>query len=169
MHTAQLMPLPLTASCFSKIQMVLPFWHRLTRVVLDKGPLNGCVCKRSHETARHRVLEAVRRQPALGEVDEERPTELAHPAGVAGVVDEHDLGGAEQVPDPGGQVERRDARQGVVAGGRAALLAQSREQTMNCPADAQTAWMDNIENDRGRPGWTTSRTTEDRDRAVNRP
>ena len=22
----------------------LPFWHRLTRVVLDKGPLNGCVC-----------------------------------------------------------------------------------------------------------------------------
>jgi len=24
-HMAQLMPLPLTASCFSKIQMVLPF------------------------------------------------------------------------------------------------------------------------------------------------
>ena len=42
---AQLMPLPLTVSCFSKIQigMVLPFWHRLTRVVLEKGPLNGCV------------------------------------------------------------------------------------------------------------------------------
>ena len=43
LHTAQLMPLPLTASCFSKIQMVLPFWYRLTRVVLDKGPLNGYV------------------------------------------------------------------------------------------------------------------------------
>ena len=22
----------------------LPFWYRLTRVVVDKGPLNGCVC-----------------------------------------------------------------------------------------------------------------------------
>jgi len=41
---AQLMPLPLTVSCFSKIQIGLPFWYRLTRVVLDKGPLNGCVC-----------------------------------------------------------------------------------------------------------------------------
>ena len=35
MHTAQLMPLPLTVSCFR---------YRLTRVVLEKGPLNGCVC-----------------------------------------------------------------------------------------------------------------------------
>jgi len=43
LHTAQLMPLPFTASCFSKIQMVLPFWYRLTRVVPDKGPLNGCM------------------------------------------------------------------------------------------------------------------------------
>jgi len=23
---------------------LLPFWYRLTRVVLDKGPLKGCVC-----------------------------------------------------------------------------------------------------------------------------
>jgi len=23
---------------------LVPFWDRLTRVVLDKGPLNGCVC-----------------------------------------------------------------------------------------------------------------------------
>ena len=45
---AQLMPLPLTVSCFSKIQIgftflvrELSFW--LTRVVPDKGPLNGCV------------------------------------------------------------------------------------------------------------------------------
>ena len=44
LHVAQLMPLPLTVSCFSKIQIGLPFWYRLTRVVLDKGPLNGCVC-----------------------------------------------------------------------------------------------------------------------------
>jgi len=44
LSTAQLMPLPLTVSCFSKIQLVLPFWYRLTAVVPDKGPLNGCVC-----------------------------------------------------------------------------------------------------------------------------
>ena len=37
------MPLPLTVSCFSKIQMVLPFWYRFTRVVPDKGPLNVCI------------------------------------------------------------------------------------------------------------------------------
>jgi len=24
--------------------LVLPFWYRLNRVVLEKGPLNGCVC-----------------------------------------------------------------------------------------------------------------------------
>jgi len=42
LHTAQLMPLPVTASCFSKIRMVLPFWYRLTWVVPEKGPLNGC-------------------------------------------------------------------------------------------------------------------------------
>ena len=27
-----------------KSRLVLPFWYCLTRVVLDKGPLNGCVC-----------------------------------------------------------------------------------------------------------------------------
>jgi len=44
LHMAQLMPLPLTGSCFSKSRLVLPFWYRLNRVVLEKGPLNGCVC-----------------------------------------------------------------------------------------------------------------------------
>jgi len=43
LHTAQLMPLPLTASCFSKIQMVFPFWYRLTQVVPERRPLNVCV------------------------------------------------------------------------------------------------------------------------------
>jgi len=41
LHMAQLMPLPLTVSCFSKIQIGLPFWYQLTWVVLDKGQLNG--------------------------------------------------------------------------------------------------------------------------------
>ena len=27
-----------------KSRLVLPFWYWPTRVVLDKGPLNGCVC-----------------------------------------------------------------------------------------------------------------------------
>ena len=44
LHMAQLMPLLLTVSCFSKIQIGLLFWYLLTRVVPEKGPLNGCVC-----------------------------------------------------------------------------------------------------------------------------
>ena len=44
LHMAQLMPLPLTVSCFSKIQIGLPFWYWLTWVVPEKGPLNWCVC-----------------------------------------------------------------------------------------------------------------------------
>ena len=45
LHMAQLMPLPLTVSCFSKIQIgLIPFWYQLTWVVPDKGPLNRCVC-----------------------------------------------------------------------------------------------------------------------------
>jgi len=39
LHMAQLMPLPLTVS-----RLVIPFWYRLTWVVTDKGPLNGCMC-----------------------------------------------------------------------------------------------------------------------------
>ena len=44
LHMAQRMPLPLIVSSFSKIQIGLPFWYRLTRVVPEKGPLNVCVC-----------------------------------------------------------------------------------------------------------------------------
>jgi len=45
LHMAQLMPLPLRVSLASvKSRLVLPFWYWLTRVVPDKGPLNGCVC-----------------------------------------------------------------------------------------------------------------------------
>ena len=43
-HMAQLMPLPLTVSSSVKSRLVQPFWYRLTWVVLEKGPLNGCVC-----------------------------------------------------------------------------------------------------------------------------
>jgi len=45
LHMAQLMPLPLTFSCYSKIQIgFLPFWYWLNWVVPDKGPLNVRVC-----------------------------------------------------------------------------------------------------------------------------
>jgi len=42
LHVAQLMTLPLTVSCFSKIQIGLPFWYQLTQAVPAKGPLNEC-------------------------------------------------------------------------------------------------------------------------------
>ena len=42
LHMAQLMPLPLTVSCFSKIQIGFAFLVP-AHLVLDKGPLNGCV------------------------------------------------------------------------------------------------------------------------------
>ena len=63
LHMAQLMPLPLTVSCFSKIQTGFTFlvpahpgnprkravkrvcvWYQPTQVVLKKRPLNVCVC-----------------------------------------------------------------------------------------------------------------------------
>jgi len=48
LHMAQLMPLPLTISCSSKSRLVLPFWCRLARVVLDKIQEDSktvvCVC-----------------------------------------------------------------------------------------------------------------------------
>jgi len=47
LHMAQLMPLPLTISCSSKSRLVLPFWCRLTQVILDKIQVGrktvGCV------------------------------------------------------------------------------------------------------------------------------
>ena len=40
----QLMPLPPHHLCFSKIQNRLSFWYRPTQIVLEKRPLNDCVC-----------------------------------------------------------------------------------------------------------------------------
>jgi len=45
LHMVHLMPLPspnLIISCSLKSRLVLPFWYRLTQVVLEKRPLNGC-------------------------------------------------------------------------------------------------------------------------------
>jgi len=43
LHMAQLMPLPLTVSCFSKIQIGFTFLVPAHPVVPEKGPLNVCV------------------------------------------------------------------------------------------------------------------------------
>ena len=46
LHMAQLMPLPLTVFCFSKIQIGFTFLvpAHPGRLVPDEGSLNGCVC-----------------------------------------------------------------------------------------------------------------------------
>jgi len=44
LNMAQLMPCHSLSLASVKSRLVLPFWYRLSRVVLDKGPLNGCVC-----------------------------------------------------------------------------------------------------------------------------
>jgi len=44
MHMTQLMPLPLTVSCFSKIQIGFTFLVPAHLGGPGKGPLNGCVC-----------------------------------------------------------------------------------------------------------------------------
>ena len=44
LHMAQLIPLPLTVSCFSKIQIGFTFLVPANPGSPGKGPLNGCVC-----------------------------------------------------------------------------------------------------------------------------
>ena len=44
LHMAQLMPLPLTVSCFSKIQVGFTFLVPAHQGSPGKGPLDGCVC-----------------------------------------------------------------------------------------------------------------------------
>jgi len=45
LHMAQLMPLPLTVSCSSKIQIGFTFLVPAYQGFLEKRPLNGCSCK----------------------------------------------------------------------------------------------------------------------------
>jgi len=51
LHTVQLMPLPLTVSCFSKMQIGLPFWYQLTRVVPEKVKRVSNKCIAVHKVA----------------------------------------------------------------------------------------------------------------------
>ena len=63
MHIAQLMPLPITVSCLSKIQIDCIFLFRLTRVVLDIGSyvkrVRVCVCVCVFELTWYGCLETV--------------------------------------------------------------------------------------------------------------
>ena len=54
LHMAQLMPLPLTVSCYSKIQIGFTFLVLAHLGSPGKGPLNGCVCVYGRGTAAHR-------------------------------------------------------------------------------------------------------------------
>ena len=42
-----------------KSRFVLPFWYRLTQVVLDKGPLNGCVCVCGWHKSMHQLFRVI--------------------------------------------------------------------------------------------------------------
>ena len=44
LHMVWLMPLQPHHLCFSKIQSGLSFWYQHTQVVLEKRPLNDCLC-----------------------------------------------------------------------------------------------------------------------------
>jgi len=48
LHMAQCMPLPLTISCFSKIQIGFTFLALTHLSCPGKGPLNGCCCCCNH-------------------------------------------------------------------------------------------------------------------------
>jgi len=55
LHVAQLMTLPLTVSCFSKIQIGFTFLVLANPGSPDKGPLNRCVCV-CHISISHHTL-----------------------------------------------------------------------------------------------------------------
>ena len=44
LHMVQLIHCHSLSLASVKSRLVLPFWYRLTRLVPEKGPLNGCVC-----------------------------------------------------------------------------------------------------------------------------
>jgi len=67
LHMAQLMPLPLTVSCSSKIQIGFTFLVLADPVVPDRGPLNVCMCMCNYK-----------RSSFLSFADETNYTELSY-------------------------------------------------------------------------------------------
>ena len=71
LHMVQLMPLPLTVSCFSKVQIRFTFLVPAHPRSPDKGSLNGCVCMCVH----NRVKTRTALQDLLDSRQTERQTE----------------------------------------------------------------------------------------------
>ena len=65
MYPAQLMPLPLTVSCFSKIQIDFTFLVPAHPGGPGKGPLNACVCAltRLGDQERHLICKSLYQLP----------------------------------------------------------------------------------------------------------
>jgi len=64
-----LMPVPSqnpVISCSFKSRMFLPFWFRLTKVVLEKRPLNGCSSSSAAVAVKVKVKFSHTRYRALG-------------------------------------------------------------------------------------------------------
>jgi len=78
LHMAHLMPLPLTVSCFSKIQIGFTFLVSAHLGSPAKGPLNGCVCQHWWSTELRKVSSMYRYQ--LLQMDLRDALPLAHPA-----------------------------------------------------------------------------------------
>ena len=57
LHMAQLMSLPLTVSCFSKIQIGFTFLVPAHLGSPDKGPLNRCVCVKCAHAHTHTCID----------------------------------------------------------------------------------------------------------------
>ena len=92
LHMAQPMPLPLTVSCFSKIQIGFTFLvPAYPGIVPDKGPLNGCVCV---------MLSAVGSDEPTRGVVHGLPEHLSLPAATR-LVSQHDDGTRRDSASPG--------------------------------------------------------------------
>ena len=59
-----------------KSRLLLPFWYRLTRVVPDKGPLNGCVCVCIHPTREIGISQPTRKCRTLSSAKMDKRTEM---------------------------------------------------------------------------------------------
>ena len=65
LHMAQLMPLPLTVSCSSEIQIGFTFLVPAYPGSPGKGPLNGCVFVSSHSSVTLLRLRGLRNSSAI--------------------------------------------------------------------------------------------------------
>ena len=70
LHMAQLMPLPLTVPCFSRIQIGFAFLVPAHPGSPGKGPLNGCVCVSQQLIIRHQTQQKMTASCTSGSVSD---------------------------------------------------------------------------------------------------